>query len=264
MSTETRPEHCRPRARYQALYILSVLALAALLCVCFGIIYTLRLDPAGDHGKLMQLAYLCMVAGFFILAAQALLVLKRVVAMLGCDAADAAEMAEQLERLTVLDALTQAYNRGKFEEVIARELNNVRRYAHDLSGIMLDVDGFRAINQLHGYSSGDRLLASLAHFLNAKLRNNDYLFRWHGGKFIILCPHTDIDKAAIVAEKLRVLVGHKLFGGKIRLSLSLGVVQAEDDDTPETFLQRLQGGLTASKNGGRNQVSVVRTQFALP
>ncbi|WP_338668493.1 GGDEF domain-containing protein [Pseudodesulfovibrio methanolicus] len=256
--TMDRPASHRPKARYKALYAASILALAALLCVCFGMVYTLRLDPGGDHARLMQLAYLCMVAGFFILAAQGLLVYKKVMACMGRDAIRADELAEQLERLTVLDSLTQAYNRGKFEEVMTQELGNVRRYGLDLSGIMLDMDGFRAINQAHGYSAGDRLLANLAHFLNAKLRTNDFLFRWHGGKFIILCPHTDIDRAAIVAEKLRMLVGHKIFGGKIRVFLSLGVAQAEEDDSAETFMQRLQSGLAASKNGGRNQVTVIR------
>ncbi|OIQ49598.1 putative diguanylate cyclase YdaM [Pseudodesulfovibrio hydrargyri] len=256
------PAPHRLKARYKALYAASLLALAALLCVCFGMVYTLRLDPGGDHARLMQLAYLCMVAGFFVLAAQALLVYKKVMACMGQDAARADEMAEQMERLAVLDSLTQAYNRGKFEEIAAQELGNVRRYALDLSGIMLDLDDFRSINQAHGYSTGDRLLANMAHFLNDKLRNNDFLFRWHGGKFIILCPHTDIDRAAIVAEKLRVLVGHKIFGGKIRVSLSLGVAQAGEDDTLESFLQRLQSGLTASKNGGRNQVTVVRAQLS--
>ncbi|XXJ21358.1 GGDEF domain-containing protein [Desulfovibrio caledoniensis] len=248
----------RLKARYKALYAASILALAALLCVCFGVVYTLRLNPDGDHTRLLQLAYLCMVAGFFVLAAQGLLVYKKVLPGMGRDATRADELAEQLERLTVLDSLTQAYNRDKFEEIMTRELGNVRRYGLDLSGIMLDLDGFRAINQAHGYSTGDRLLSNLAHFLSAQLRTNDFLFRWHGGKFIILCPHTDIDRAAIVAEKLRMLVGHKIFGGKIRVFLSLGVAQAGEDDTQDSFLQRLQSGLAASKNGGRNQVTVVR------
>ncbi|WP_319583011.1 GGDEF domain-containing protein [uncultured Pseudodesulfovibrio sp.] len=250
-----------PKARYKALYAASILALAALLCVCFGMVYTLRLHPEGDHSRLMQLAYLCMVAGFFVLAAQGLLVYKKILTRMGMNAARADELAEQLERLTVMDALTQAYNRGKFEEVVTHELSNVRRYGLDLSGIMLDLDGFRAINQAHGYSAGDRLLANLAHYLNDKLRTNDFLFRWHGGKFIILCPHTDVDRAAIVAEKLRTLVGHKIFGGKIRVFLSLGVAQAGEEDTMESFLQRLQAGLAAAKNCGRNQVSVVRAQL---
>jgi diguanylate cyclase (GGDEF)-like protein len=248
----------RPKARYKALYTASILALAALLCACFAVVYTLRLNPSGDHARLMQLAYLCMVGGFLVLAAQGLLVFKKILAPMDCDAVRADELAEQMERLTALDSLTQAYNRGKFEEIMDREMGNVRRYGLDLSGIMLDLDGFRDINQAHGYSAGDRLLANLVHFLNDKLRANDFLFRWHGGKFIILCPHTDIDRAAIVAEKLRMLVGHKLFGGKIRLSLSLGVAQAEEEDTRESFLQRLQSGLTAAKNSGRDQVTVVR------
>lgn len=254
-----KPSARRPKKRYQAMYVLSVLALAGLLCVNFGAIYTLILKPGGDHARLMQLAYLCMVAGLLILAGQALLVLKRIVAALGRDAAEAGELAEQLEQLAIIDTLTKAFNRGKFEEVTARELGNVRRYGLELSGVMLDVDGFKAINEAHGYGAGDRLLANLAHHLDSLLRNNDYLFRWRGGKFIILAPHTDIDKAAIMAEKLRQMVGHKLFGGKIRMTLSLGVAQALADDTPETFRQRLQAGLAAAKNSGKDRVSVNRT-----
>ena len=246
------------KRRYKALYAASVLALAALFCVCFGVVYTLHLAPDADHGRLMQLTYLCMVAGFLVLAAQALLVGKKLLARLGRDEARADGLAERLERLTELDSLTRAYNRDKFEEVMARELGNVRRYGLDLSGIMLDLDRFRDVNQAHGYSTGDRLLTNLAHFLTAQLRTNDFLFRWHGGKFIILCPHTDIDRTAIVAEKLRMLVGHKLFGGKIRVSLSLGVAQAGEDDGTESFVQRLQSGLAASKNGGRDRVTVIR------
>ncbi|EGB15054.1 diguanylate cyclase [Pseudodesulfovibrio mercurii] len=253
-----RSATARPTARHKALYALSVAALALLLCACFGVVYSLRLHPDADRDRLLHLAYLCMAGGFLVLAAQGLLVFKKILAPMGRDAARADELAELVERLAVLDSLTQAYNRGKFEEIITRELDNVRRYGLDLSGIMLDVDGFRAINQLHGYYAGDRLLANLAHYLDAQLRSNDFLFRWHGGKFIILCPHTDIDRAAIVAEKIRMLVGHKLFGGKVRMFLSLGVVQAEEEDTAETLMQRLQAGLAASKNGGRNQVTVVR------
>lgn len=260
MSTD-HPAAQRPTARHKALYAASVLALAVLLCVCFGVVYTLRLTPGENHDRLMQLAYLCMVAGFLVLSAQALLVFKKILAGMGRDAARADDLAEQMQRMAVLDGLTQAYNRGKFEEVMTRELGNVRRYGLDLSGIMLDVDEFRAINQAHGYSSGDRLLANLAHYLEAQIRTNDLLFRWHGGKFVILCPHTDVDRAAIVAEKLRTLVGHKLFGGKIRMTLSLGVVQAEEEDTTMDFTQRLQSGLAASKNAGRDKVTVVRPRI---
>ncbi|AMK10401.1 MAG: GGDEF domain-containing protein [Pseudodesulfovibrio sp.] len=255
---QAKPAVRRPVLRHKILYVLSVVALGALLCVNFGTIYTLILHPDGNHSRLMQLAYLCMVAGLLVLAGQVLLVLKRIIAVIGRDAAEAGELAERLEQLVVMDSLTKTYNRGKFEEVLNRELGNVRRYCLDLSGVMLDVDGFKAINEAQGYAAGDRLLANLAHHLNSLLRDNDYLFRWRGGKFIILAPHTDIDKAAIMAEKLRQRVGHKLFGGTVRMTLSLGVAQALEDDTPETFRQRLQAGLATAKNAGRDRVAVNR------
>ncbi|BDQ37728.1 hypothetical protein SYK_20880 [Pseudodesulfovibrio nedwellii] len=255
MSTEKHTTH-RPKARYKAFYILSVLALAALFCVSFGVIYTLIVSPPDKPETMMRMVYLIMVGGFFILAAQALLILKRVMSVMDCDAVTAEEMAERLEQLAILDDLTKAYNRGKFESVTTRELANVRRYQHELSGIIFDVDNFKTINEDHGYSTGDRLLANLAHYVNGKLRNNDYLFRWRGGKFIILAPHTELDKAALVAEKLRQIVSHKLFGGKIKMSISLGVAQANAEDTTDTFMQRLQAALAGAKNSGKNRVAI--------
>ena len=222
-----------------------------LLCVNFGIVYTLLATPPENPESMLRLFYLTMVAGFLILAAQALLVLKRFIHILDRDAAAREELADRLEKLIITDALTKAYNRTKFEEVVVRELNNVTRYGNALSGIIFDVDGFRGINEAHGYKTGDKLLSNLVHYVTGKLRNNDWLFRWRGGKFIILTPHTDVDKAAMVAEKLRQVVGHKIFGGKIRMTVSLGVAQAERDDTEESFLQRLQAALAGAKNSGR-------------
>lgn len=247
------------KARYKLFYILSVVALAVLLCVNFGVIYTLIVTPPEDPSSIMKLVYLIMVAGFFVLAAQALLVFTRFISLIGREAEAMEDLSDKLEQLSVHDNLTRVYNRYKFEQVISRELDNVRRYGIPLSGIMFDIDDFKAINEANGYQAGDKLLASLAQYVDGKLRNTDYVFRWRGGKFIILAPHTDLDRAAIVAEKLRQIVGHKLFGGKIRMTLSLGVVQGKEDDTMETFLQRIQSALTGAKTQGKNRVVVGRT-----
>jgi len=262
MTQDKRSPHALKK-RYKALYILSVLGLAGLFCVNFGIIYTLVISPPDDPETMMRLVYLTMVAGFFILAAQGLLITKRVLAILGRDAEALDTLNERLERLTIFDDLTKAYNRSKFDSVAVRELGNVRRYAHSLSGIMFDVDDFKRINEDHGYSAGDKLLANLAHYVDSKLRNTDYMFRWRGGKFLILAPHTEVDKAAMVAEKLRQVVGHKLFGGKIRFSISLGVAQADEDDTADVFVQRLQTALAGAKNGGKNRVVIHHSEDSL-
>lgn len=248
----------RLKRRYKVFYVLSVVALCALMCVNFGVLYTLIATPPEDPQPLLRLFYLTMVAGFLILAAQALLVLKRFVNILDRDGLALETVTGELERLVVRDGLTGAYNRVKFEEVAGRELNNVRRYGHELSGIIFDVDGFKAINENHGYRTGDKLLGNLVHYVSGRLRNNDFLFRWRGGKFVILAPHTDVDKAAMVAEKLRQIVSHKIFGGTIRMTLSLGVAQAGSEDSVDAFVQRLQAALAGAKNGGRNRVVIKR------
>ncbi|BDQ33984.1 GGDEF domain-containing protein [Pseudodesulfovibrio portus] len=246
------------KLRYKAFYVLSIVALCVLLCVNFGIVYTLIATPPENPESLLRLFYLTMVAGFFILAAQALLVFKRFVSILDRDSLALTAMADQLERLVVYDAMTKTFNRIKFEEVAARELNNVRRYGNDLSGIIFDVDDYRTINETHGYKAGDKFLCNLSSYVEGMLRNNDYLFRWRGGKFVILAPHTDVDKAAIVAEKLRQVVSHKIFGGKIRMTISLGVAQAGREDSVDSLMQRLQAALAGAKNSGRNRVIVKR------
>ncbi|MBI9078558.1 MAG: GGDEF domain-containing protein [Pseudodesulfovibrio sp.] len=257
MMNDKRPI-AKLKTRYKLFYIFSVIALAVLFCINFGVIYTLIITPPDNPENMMQFVYLLMVTGFLILAAQALLIFTRLIALLGKDSKALEGMSEQLEQLSVYDDLTKVYNRYKFETVANRELENVTRYSSNLSGIMFDIDDFKVINETYGYRTGDKLLASLAQFVNGKLRKTDYVFRWRGGKFIILAPHTDIDKAAIVAEKLRQIVGHKLFGGKIRMSLSLGVIQAANDDSMETFLHRIQAALTGAKNKGKNCVVVGR------
>jgi len=257
MTNDKRPI-AKLKTRYKLFYTFSVIALAMLFCVNFGVIYTLLITPPDNPENLMHFVYLIMVAGFLLLAAQALLVFTRLISLVGRESEALEDMSEQLKQISVYDDLTKVYNRYKFEAVATRELENVTRYSSNLSGIMFDIDDFKVLNETYGYRTGDKLLATLAQFVNGKLRKTDYVFRWRGGKFIILAPHTDIDKAAIVAEKLRQVVGHKLFGGKIRMSLSLGVIQAATDDSMETFLHRIQAALTGAKNKGKNCVVITR------
>ncbi|QGY39740.1 diguanylate cyclase [Pseudodesulfovibrio cashew] len=246
------------KKRYSIFYALSAVALGGILLADFGVIYTLVVTPPEDPATVMKLVYLIMMAGFLVLAAQAVLVFSRLISRLGQERRTVETLQQELDQVSFLDGLTKVYNRYKFESVIKRELENVRRYANPVSGIMFDVDNFKALNEEHGYATGDKLLANMARFVSTKLRNTDYVFRWRGGKFIILAPHADVDKAAIIAEKLRQMVGHKLFGGKIRMSLSMGVVQGREDDNMETFLHRMQSALTRAKHQGRNCVVVAR------
>lgn len=245
------------KARYKLFYMLSVVALGAVLCGLFVVIYSMMVSPPDDPSAVMRLAYLLLTVGGVVLLTQALLVFSRFIEMIGREEKVVETLKHELDQLMVLDPLTRVYNRYKFETVIKRELENVRRYNNPLSGVMFDVDGFKSVNEEHGYPAGDKLLVNVAQYVFGKLRNTDYLFRWRGGKFIILAPHTDMENAAQMAEKIREMVGHKLFGGKVRITFSLGVIQAESDDTMELFLQRIQTAMTRAKNSGKNCVEVI-------
>ena len=100
---------------------------------------------------------------------------------------------EELRDLALTDPLTGAYNRRFFHEIIARELERHRRAGEPLSVVFIDVDRFKTVNDVHGHSVGDTLLADVSEYLRRKLRETDYVFRWGGDEFLVLmsCPGAD-------------------------------------------------------------------------
>ena len=110
---------------------------------------------------------------------------------------------EELRNLALTDPLTGAYNRRFFDEIIGRELERHRRAGQALSVVFLDVDRFKAVNDVHGHAIGDTLLRDVAEFLKRKLRETDYVFRWGGDEFLVLmtCPGADAVKRMQTLEE---------------------------------------------------------------
>jgi diguanylate cyclase (GGDEF)-like protein len=92
----------------------------------------------------------------------------------------------ELRQMVVTDALTGLRNRRFFDEVIARELSLHRRYGTPLSVLFLDIDKFKTINDTLGHAAGDRTLQEVAAFLQRRIRDADYVFRWGGDEFLLL------------------------------------------------------------------------------
>ena len=97
---------------------------------------------------------------------------------------------EELRDLALTDALTGAYNRRFFDEIIGRELERHRRSNEPLSVVFIDINRFKIVNDVHGHPAGDMLLRDVSEFLRRKLRETDYVFRWGGDEFLVLmsCP----------------------------------------------------------------------------
>jgi len=160
----------------------------------------------------------------------------------------------QLERLANTDRLTGQWNRLKFEEEAHNEIKRAERYDFPLSLIFLDIDRFKWINDQHGHAVGDGVLSAAAHLIRAHLRDSDSLCRWGGEEFIVLMPHTTLEQAVTMAEKLRLLLAAEPLAGPIGVTASFGVAQWQPGQSLRGLVQYADQLLYRAKALGRNRV----------
>lgn len=236
------------------LYLASLAVLAAALVAEFLISYSLLKDSAGHAPQLVKIAYAVLAVGLLALAAQGGLVFAALVRPYREAAIRVEHLAQALEQHSHRDVLTGALNRSAFDQLIVRELEALRRYGANFSGIMLDVDGFRQVNEAKGYEIGDQTLFDLAQLLKLHVRKADFLFRWRSGRFLILASGIGEDQARRFAEKLATLVDGHCFRQDVRLTACLGISQAQPQDSPELFVGRLKSALSLAKEQGPGSV----------
>jgi diguanylate cyclase (GGDEF)-like protein/PAS domain S-box-containing protein len=115
-------------------------------------------------------------------------------------AAERVAAEERLRHIADHDALTGLYNRRRFEEELDRHIVHGRRYGMDGALLVIDLDGFKLVNDGHGHRAGDRVLAAVAAVLRARLRESDILARFGGDEFAVLMPHGGAPEAAELAN----------------------------------------------------------------
>lgn len=160
----------------------------------------------------------------------------------------------EFERQASTDRLTGAWNRRHLEERAAAEMERFRRYDQPLCLLVLDVDSFKRVNDLHGHLIGDAVLRMLAHSLQSVLRVTDSLTRWGGEEFVVLSPGTDLAAMALLAERLREQVARTAFPSVKTVTVSIGVAECLRKETWEAWFQRADAALYRAKASGRNQV----------
>lgn len=167
------------------------------------------------------------------------------------------EQAEAFERQAREDALTGLANRRAFDEIAAREFRRARRTGMPLCLAVLDIDHFKRVNDTYSHAAGDTVLVRLAQLMQRQCREMDVLSRWGGEEFALLMPHTRIDDAERVCERLRAAfseVDLDSVDPGLRITVSIGVASAEGLDSHENLLARADAALYVAKRGGRNQV----------
>lgn len=173
---------------------------------------------------------------------------------------DLTRQQEELVWLAKRDALTGLYNRGEFLRLAEQELLRSLRHGTDLSAIMLDLDHFKSINDRYGHPAGDAVLQHTAACLLGAVRVTDVVARIGGEEFVVLLPHTRLDAAVQLAEKLLRTLQQSpaqiTRGVSIDFTASLGVgsLPAGHNSTVPALYAAADHALYEAKRNGRNRV----------
>ena len=165
------------------------------------------------------------------------------------------ELVDQTARLEVQlfeDPLTQLKNRRFLFSQLRSLMSGARRHGRPMAVAMIDLDGFKAINDAHGHAVGDEALVAAAEALGRALRAEDVLGRIGGEEFLALLPDTDDDAAARTGERLRAAV--EAAAGPVPMTASVGCAVLEGDEAPDDLVRRADAALYAAKREGRNTV----------
>lgn len=172
------------------------------------------------------------------------------------------ERATEFQLMSITDSLTSMPNRRYLEERLAEELNRSKRYDYPMSFLMIDIDDFKAYNDMNGHQAGDLALQITAHCLKAALRSADVASRYGGEEFCILLPQTGMVEAAAIADRIRQRVNTTHYPhGKTqplgRVTISVGVSTFSPIlNTSENIIAAADRALYQAKSLGKD-----RTEF---
>lgn len=166
---------------------------------------------------------------------------------------------QQLKELADVDDLTGIFNRRKVLAEGQSLFRAARRFNTPIAVLMLDVDRFKEINDLHGHHVGDSVLEELASRCRALLREVDIFGRLGGEEFVVVLPHSDMPQAQTAAERIRRAVGDLPFTSRnlyLNVTLSIGIqtIRPGDEDFA-SLLRRADNELYRAKERGRNRIS---------
>lgn len=151
------------------------------------------------------------------------------------------EKIAALEAFTFLDPLTGVANRRRLETVLQARFDEFRRYGWGFGVILVDIQDFNAIYEIHGRDIGDFILKKVGRGLTTHTRVSDVIGRWEDSRFLAVLPNLDGDRLEVTAEKLCVLVAGSIYNAhpvRHQATISVGAAPAGPDDTVDTLLSR--------------------------
>ncbi|MDP3786400.1 MAG: diguanylate cyclase [Candidatus Omnitrophota bacterium] len=165
---------------------------------------------------------------------------------------------KKIKELSITDGLTGLYVYRYFNDMLDKEILRSARYQQPFSLIMLDLDGFKEVNDNFGHLQGDTVLREVAQILKRVCREVDIVARYGGEEFTVILPATDMEGAYILADRIRMVIKNYAFGTKdniISLTASMGVASyPESASTKIDLIKQVDRALYKVKADGRNGV----------
>jgi glutamate transport system ATP-binding protein len=169
--------------------------------------------------------------------------------------ADLVARLRALEQQALTDPLTGAFNRRHLDVCLRGAIERHRRAGEPACLAVFDIDRFKDINDLLGHAAGDAVLTALVALFQRRARTMDLLFRTGGEEFALLMPRTDLDAALVVADRLRALIAASRLLFDHVMTVSVGVSELRDGQSPLEWSAETDEALYAAKRAGRNQVA---------
>jgi polar amino acid transport system substrate-binding protein len=180
--------------------------------------------------------------------------LREVNQSLSCAEEKLLQQNKELEMLSMTDKLTGIYNRHKLDSSLQQMVALAHRYDRVVSIIIFDLDWFKRVNDDYGHQAGDEVLICFADLVMRNIRKTDIFGRWGGEEFLIICPESNAEQAAELAEKIRGLVAECSCDPAFTQTVSAGVAQVMPNQTLDQLISLADKRLYQAKTAGRNQV----------
>lgn len=167
-------------------------------------------------------------------------------------------LTKKLEQLTIIDPLTELYNRRYFDLQLEKMVSLTQRTNRPLLLLMLDIDFFKKVNDTYGHQCGDEALKHIAQIIRDNTRSTDAYSRIGGEEFAILLSESNLEDGKVIGERIRKAVESEIFTYKderVQLTISLGLAKYNGEKVNE-FIGLADKSLYHAKTNGRNQLAV--------
>ncbi len=166
---------------------------------------------------------------------------------------------DKIQKQAKTDGLTGLYNLKTFYELLDKEIWRSRRYGGSISLVMIDIDNLKELNDTYGHRAGDKVIREISNRIKGSIRQIDIAARYGGDEFAVIFPNTPLEKAKVVADRIRKEVSKKPLywkGQNVELSVSIGLGEYDGSFSAEDITGNSDNALYKAKRSGKNKLQI--------